>query len=244
MTFLFGTPFAYVRGVSIKPPTLTIMDKMTAEQFFSEYQRLKKFNEHLHTLNDATAHFLQEVGQLETIKYYNAMNAKNPTQSEKSNTQTMMKQMTAFQPGRLIYVALTSECIVHGMSVTFTIEHTAFHITRKDKSLADIYQKASELSVVFYKSFESIFNSIVDLDSISLKFGDRFLRDLFSNLTLEVYPITADDYNEKNDRYFKQALDIEKFIPYHYVDGNPLKQYSPDDVAQIQAIMLLGLFLG
>lgn len=172
------------------------------------------------------------------------MNAKNPTQSEKTHTQTMLKQISSLQPGRLIYVGLTSECLIHGMPVTFTIEQTAFHITRKDKSLADIYQKASDVASVMYKSFEAIFNSIVDVDSITIKFGRKFLRDLFTNLTLEVYPITADHYNEKHDRCIKQALDVEPLIPYHYVDGNPLKQYTPTDAVQIQAIMLLGQFIG
>lgn len=209
------------------------------------YDRQKRFNEHLQKFNDAAAHFLQEVGQLETIKHYKAMNAKNPTtEPGKTHTQTMLKQISALQPGRLIYVGLTSECFIHGMPVTFTIEQTAFHITRKDKSLADIYQKASDVASVMYKSFEAIFNSIVDVDSIAIKFGEKFLRDLFTNLTLDVYPITADDYNEKHDRCIKQALDVEPFIPYHYVDGNPLKQYTPTDAAQIQAIMLLGQFIG
>lgn len=173
------------------------------------------------------------------------MNTKNSsTKSVKTHTQTMLKQISALQPGRLIYVGLTSECFIYGMPVTFTIDHTAFHITRKDKSLADIYQKASDVASVMYKSFEAIFNSIVDVDSIAIKFGEKFLRDLFTNLTLDVYPITADDYNEKHDRCLRQALDVEPFIPYHYVDGNPLKQYEPQDAAQIQSIMLLGQFIG
>lgn len=215
---------------------------MTAEQFIAEYQRVKKINEHLQHMNDAAARFLQEVGQLETIKHYKAMNAKN--NPETTGTQTMMKQVSSLQPGRLIYVSLISEAIINGQLQTFVIEHTAFHITRKDKSLADIYVKAADMSSIFYKSFEAIFNSIVDIEDTTIRFGEKFVRDLFTNLTLNVYPITADDYNEIHDRYISQALKVEPFIPYVYKDGNPLKQYQPTDSAQLQAIMLLGQFIG
>lgn len=218
------------------------MTNMTAEQFIAEYQRVKKINEHLQHMNDAAARFLQEVGQLETIKHYKAMNAKN--NPETTGTQTMMKQVSSLQPGRLIYVSLISEAIINGQLQTFVIEHTAFHITRKDKSLADIYVKAADMSSIFYKSFEAIFNSIVDIEDTTIRFGEKFVRDLFTNLTLNVYPITADDYNEIHDRYISQALKVEPFIPYVYKDGNPLKQYQPTDSAQLQAIMLLGQFIG
>lgn len=215
---------------------------MTAEQFIAEYQRVKKINEHLQHMNDAAARFLQEVGQLETIKHYKAMNAKN--NPETTGTQTMMKQVSSLQPGRLIYVSLISEAIINGQLQTFVIEHTAFHITRKDKSLADIYVKAADISSIFYKSFEAIFNSIVDIEDTTIRFGEKFVRDLFTNLTLNVYPITADDFNEIHDRYISQALKVEPFIPYVYKVGNPLKQYQPTDSAQLQAIMLLGQFIG
>lgn len=215
---------------------------ITTDEFFILYDRQKRFNEHLQKFNDAAAHFLQEVGQLETIKHYKAMNAKNNT--ETTGTQTMMKQVAALQPGRLMYVSLTSEATINGQLQTFVIEHTAFHITRKDKSLADIYGKAADVSNVFYKSFEAIFNSIVDIEDTKIRFGEKFVRDLFTNLTLNVYPITADDYNEMHDRYINQALKVEPFIPYVYKVGNPLKQYQPTDAAQLQAIMLLGQFIG
>lgn len=218
------------------------MDKMTAEQFLTEYQRVKKFNEHLKTSNDAAARFLQEVGQLETIKYYKAMNTKNNT--ETTGTQTMKNQVAALQPGRLMYVSLTSQAIVNGQLQTFVIEHTAFHITRKDKSLADIYGKAADVSNIFYKSFEAIFNTIVDMDYCLEKFGPKCMRNIFTNITLDVYPITSDEYNETHDKYIAQALKVEPFIPYIYKDGNPLKQYQPQDAAQLQAIMLLGQFIG
>lgn len=218
------------------------MTNMTAEQFIAEYQRVKKINEHLQHMNDAAARFLQEVGQLETIKHYKAMNAKN--NPETTGTQTMMKQVSSLQPGRLIYVSLISEAIINGQLQTFVIEHTAFHITRKDKSLADIYVKAADISSIFYKSFEAIFNSIVDIEDTTIRFGEKFVRDLFTNLTLNVYPITADDFNEIHDRYISQALKVEPFIPYVYKVGNPLKQYQPTDSAQLQAIMLLGQFIG
>lgn len=215
---------------------------MTAEQFIAEYQRVKKINEHLQHMSDAAARLLQEVGQLETIKKCKAMNTKSHT--EPTGTQTMMKQVAALRPGRLMYVALTTEAIIDGQLQKFVIEHTAFHITRKDKSLADIYQKAADASTIFYKSFEAIFNSIVDMDFMSTRYGYKFVRDLFTNLTLDVYPIMADDYNELHDKYIKSALAAEGSIFYGYKPGNPLKQYQPQDAAQIQAIMLLGQFIG
>lgn len=218
------------------------MTNMTAEQFIAEYQRVKKFNEHLQHMSDATARFLQEVGQLETIKQCKAMNTK--THTELTETQTMMKQVAALRPGRLMYVSLTSEAIIDGQLQTFIIDHTAFHITRKDKSLADIYQKAADASTIFYKSFEAIFNSIVDMDFMTKRYGAKFLRSLFTNLTLDVYPITADEYNELHDKYINCALAAEGSIFYGYKEGNPLKQYQPDDAAQIQAILLLGQYLG
>lgn len=218
------------------------MTDITAEQFLIEYQRVKKFNDHLQHMNDAAARFLQEVGQLETLKYYKVMNAKNNT--ETTGTQTMMKQVAALQPGRLMYVSLTSQAIVDGQLKTFVIEHTAFHITRKDKSLADIYGKAADVSNIFYKSFESIFNTIVDMDYCLEKFGPKCMRNIFTNLTLDVYPITSDEYNETHDMYLSEALKVEPFIPYIYKEGNPLKQYQPQDAAQLQALMLLGQFIG